>query len=182
MGVIPHLLFVLNKCSRLFLQSQNSLHLPAIFFFPTKTMKLLPFAFLLPSLTTALQPAHPLSPRQNLCPVPCGEGWCCQIGQKCIPGKLDPSVKYDCDDELLKTTWPAVNLGVFSSAIDVLTSVASEYSITTHFSFTPTIPSPTFTPTRSLGPLVTETNAAKSMGGELKVVGVVAGVFGLVLL
>jgi hypothetical protein len=144
-------------------------------------MKFLAITIILPLLSTALQPARPLSPRQNLCPVPCGENWCCLTGQKCIPGKSDPSVKYDCDDELLQTTWPAVNVGVVSSAIDILTSVASEYSITTHFSFTPTLPSLTFTPTRSLGPLVTETNAARQVGGEAKVVGLVAGVVGLVL-
>jgi len=136
---------------------------------------------ILPTLAYGLQPANLLDPRQNLCPVPCGEGWCCLTGTKCIPGKSDPSVKYDCDDELLATTWPAVNVGVFSTAVDILTSIASEYSLSTTFSFKPTTASPTFTPTREIIPLPTSTNVAGAIGGARPVVGAVAGFVGWLL-
>ncbi|KAK0648083.1 hypothetical protein B0T16DRAFT_407701 [Cercophora newfieldiana] len=142
-----------------------------------------PFPLLaISTLASALQPAHPLEPRQNLCPIPCGEGWCCQIGTKCIPGKSDPSVKYDCDDELLSTTWPAIQVGVFSTVVDILTSIASEFSLTTTFSFSPTLASPTFTPTLPTMPSPTTTgNAAGRADGSPRVVGAVAGLMGLLL-
>ncbi|KAK3341854.1 hypothetical protein B0T25DRAFT_354842 [Lasiosphaeria hispida] len=137
------------------------------------------------SLAHALQPAHHLlDSRQSVCPVACGQGWCCQIGTKCIPGK-DPQVKYDCDDFLLSTTWPAINMGILTEIPSVISQAASGLTLSTTFSVpSVSIPSgPTTTPgaTRS-GPTAASTsNAAVRPVGVCEKVGMVVAIVGAVL-
>ncbi|KAM7208187.1 hypothetical protein V8F20_001467 [Naviculisporaceae sp. PSN 640] len=153
------------------------------------------------------QPHHPdYDKRQlNLCPVLCGQGWCCLTGQNCKPisDSKPNSNPFECDDPLLQTTWEAYQGGFVSSVVDdasrLISSLASVYSTTFDLTTTPTTAASTSTtstdqgsgpitvgsgPTKTESATATSTNAAARRVGfwnKMERCGWLLGVLGILL-
>lgn len=132
--------------------------------------RLLSFIIYFAALVASQKPAI-LQERQNFCPIACGQGWCCDLGMKCIPG-LSDAMPYQCDDILLQTTWEAYRGDFFASISTVVKSIESDVStfiasLTSEFSITITTTSP-LAPA-SFPPLITPKSTTDKTTGKPRI-------------
>jgi len=109
----------------------------------------------------AFQLADRASGGSAFCPVACGDGWCCDIGQSCQP-KQGNDVPYQCDDFLLDTTLDAYQdlATLLGSVSDIVSDVSSFISSLTHeHSLTLTFSTVTALATTTSEPALTSSQA-----------------------